>query len=377
MGRVRPERRNLSMPVKINVVVSGGNMTMVRHLTCAAIVVALFCTAKLTLAELTAKDTQKLSNDVLSAIEGNQATLDSVRTIEAILTKNSTHYFGNDKRKRIKRFKLIQKHEIRYDGNHFRIDQLETKFTGDKANRGYAPQVGTVNIDSPESIIDFVPQTNMVFVRPPEWNDRHKIRTNDMLRYQSAGGGTLKSNILASAKNGYYYTAKNERVGGDDCILLTCDFTNPQWTQRIWVVPSKGYCIKKVRRGSGGEVHDEYTTTLKEYSPGLWWFDTVHARQVLGSAETIVSRSSVNSLTFNESIDPDVFTIWGLDDVTPQTKVRDEMQGTTYTLAKDYSKEVAANRAGSMRTILTVGFGILALTAVASLGIFIKSRKVR
>jgi hypothetical protein len=69
------------MPVKINAVFSGGNMTMTRHLTCAAIVVALFCAAKPTLSELTAEDTQKLSNDVLSAIEGNQAMLDSLHTI--------------------------------------------------------------------------------------------------------------------------------------------------------------------------------------------------------------------------------------------------------------------------------------------------------
>jgi hypothetical protein len=86
----------------------------------------------------------------------------------------------------------------------------------------------------------------------------------------------------------------------------------------------------------------------------------------------------VNSLTFNEPIDPDVFTVWGLDDVTPQTKVTDEMQGMmTYTLAKDYSKDVAPKRTGSISKILIIGSGILALTAVAFLGIFIKGRKVR
>lgn len=151
-----------------------------------------------------------------------------------------------------------------------------------------------------------------------------------------------------------------------------CNYTNPAYTWKIWVVPSKGYCIKKVQCGS----RREYTTTLKEYSPGLWWFHTVQARAVSGS-ETIVSRLSVNSLTFNEPIDPDVFTVWGLDDVTPQTKVTDEMQGMmTYTLAKDYSKDMPVNRTGSIRKILIVGAGILSLTAVAFLGIFIKGRKV-
>ena len=117
--------------------------------------------------ELTAKDNQKLSNDVLSAIEGNQATLDSVRTIEAILTRNSTHthYSDNDERRRIGGYKLTQKHKIRYDGNHFRIDLLEAKFTGDKVYMKRKPYVGSVHIDSPESIIDFEVVSNMVFIR--------------------------------------------------------------------------------------------------------------------------------------------------------------------------------------------------------------------
>jgi len=358
---------------------------------CQITILSLFlsiCDTRSFALEPTVEETHKLSNDVLSVIEGNQATLDSVCTIQAILTKNSTHthyfnsphYSDNDERRKIGGFKLIQKHRIRYDGNHFRIDQLEAKVTGDKVHRKRKPYVGTVHIDSPESIIDFEAVSNMVFIRPSEWNDRHKTRTNEMLSYQSAstgGGRTLKSIILAGAENGYYYTAKNETVDGDDCILLTCNYAEdsfPQFVRRIWVAPSKGYCIKKVQDSYNGIIRNEYTTTLKEYSPGLWWFDTVEARLDRDS-ETIVSRLSVNSLTFNESIDPDVFTVWGLDDVTPQTKVRDEMQGTTYTLAKDYSKDVAAGATGSSGKVLTVGLAILALTSVALLGLLMKRRK--
>jgi len=345
---------------------------MTHHLTCVAVIVVLFCTAKLTLAELTAKDTQKLSNDVLSAIEGNQATLDSVRTIQAILTKNSTRYFGNNIG-----YKLTQKQKIWYDGSHFRKDQLETQFAGEEGYRGYerALPVGQVDIDSAESNIDYIPPTNRVFVRPPKWSDNYKIRTNDILRYQSARGATLKENILASEKNGYYFTAKSETVDGDDCILLTCDYTNPKSTLKIWVIPSKGYCIKKVQDISKGRIHDEYTTTLKEHSPGLWWFDTVQARETFGP-QIVVSRLSLNSLAFNESIDPEIFTVWGLD-VSSQTRITDEIQGTTYTLAIDDAKDMAANPTGSTGKILIVGLGILALTAVAFLGTFIKGRKVR
>ena len=350
--------------------------------TSLAVIGVLFYMSSSTTAEQTAsEDSRKLSSEVLSAIEGNQATLDSVRTIQAILTKNSTHthYVPTNKDKELGSYKLIQKHKIRYDGNHFRIDQLEAKFTGDKVYRGRKPYVGTVHIDSPESIIDFEAVSNMVFIRPSEWNDRHKIRTNDMLRYQSAGGGrTLKSIILAGAENGHYYTAKNETVDGDDCILLTCNYAEdsfPLFVQRMWVAPSKGYCIKKVQRVSGGEVHDEYTTTLKEYSPGLWWFDAVEARVILGK-ETIVSRLSVDSLTFNESIDPEIFTVWGID-ISSETKIWDEMQSTMHTLAIDDAKDAAANPSSSSSNILIPGLAILGLVGVTLLGILIKGKKAR
>jgi hypothetical protein len=346
--------------------------------TSLAVIGVLFYMSSSTTAEQTAsEDSRKLSSEVLSAIEGNQATLDSVRTIQAILTKNSTHthYVPTNKDKELGSYKLIQKHKIRYDGNHFRIDQLEAKFTGDKVYRKSKPYVGTVHIDSPESIIDFEAVSNMVFIRPSEWNDRHKIRTNDMLRYQSARGATLKENILASAKNGYYFTATSDTVEGDNCVLLTCNYNNPEATLKIWIVPSKGYCIKKVQDGSKGEIDDEYTTTLKEYSPGIWWFDTVQAKRTSGP-ETVVCRLSVDSLALNEPIDPEIFTVWGID-ISSETKIWDEMQSTMHTLAIDDAKDAAANPSSSSSNILIPVLAILGLVGVTLLGILIKGKKAR
>jgi hypothetical protein len=332
----------------------------------------LFYVSSSTTAEQSAGgDMSKLSIEVISAMEGNQATLDSIRTLQATLTKNSTHSFPDKKG-----YQLLEKYRIIYDGDHFRKDQLETKLTGGKEYRKYAEalRVGQIDIDSAESGIDYIPSNDMVFIRPPRWNNNYKIRTNDLLKYQSARGATLKENIQASARNGYYFTARSEAVDGDDCVLLTCDYANPESTLKIWVVPSKGYCIKKMQDGSKSKVDDEYTTILKEYSPGMWWFESVRARKTF-SLETVVSQLSVNSLTFNEPVAQGVFTVWGMD-ISSKTKIRDEMQDKMYTLAIDDAKDTVANTTGSAGKILVLGLGILALAAVVFLGTFIRGRRV-
>lgn len=346
---------------------------MTRHTTYLIVIGVFFCTANSSeVKQAATEDSNKLSSEVLSAMEGNQATLDSVRTMQAALTKRSVHSFPDKKG-----YQLVQKHRIIYDGDHFRKDQLETQFAGEKEYRGYerALPVGLVDIDSADSNIDYIPPSNRVFVRPPEWSNDYKIRTNDLLRYQSARGGTLKENILASAKNGYYFTATSDTVNGDNCVLLTCNYTNPEATLKIWVVPSKGYCIKRVQDGSKGEINDEYTTTLKEYSPGIWWFDTVQIKRTFIS-ETVVCQLSVDSLTFNEPIDPEIFTVWGID-VSSKTQITDEIQGTTYTLAIDDMKDGVANLTCSSGKIVIVGLVILGLVALAFFSTFIKGKKVR
>ncbi len=320
--------------------------------------------------QASAGDLSRLSADALSAMEGNQATLDAIRTMQAIITKSSSHSFPDEKS-----YSLEEKHKIIYDGEHFRKDQLETRFRGADEYKGYerALPIGLVDIDSAKSNIDYFPPNNRVFVRPPRWSDGYKIRENDLLRYQSARNATLKENILASAKNGYYFTATSDTVDRDDCVLLTCDYTNPESTLKIWVVPSKGYCIKKVQDGSKGKVDYEYTTILKEYSPGIWWFDIVQARKTT-LWETIVSRLSVDSLTFNEPIDPEIFTVWGID-VSPETKITDEIQGTTYTLAIDDSKDTSVNPISYLNRMLVVWLGVLALAALVFLIALIKGKK--
>ena len=134
---------------------------------------------------------------------------------------------------------------------------------------------------------------------------------NNMLRYQSVRGCTLKENVLWSAKNGYYFTTESEKIDVDDCVLLTCNYDRPESKLKIWVVPSKGYCIKKVQDISGGKVVDEYVAALKEYSSGIWWFDTIKAesRKHWQRTPHILTHLSVKSLTFNKTIDAKVFTI--------------------------------------------------------------------
>ncbi|MEJ2704944.1 MAG: hypothetical protein P8Z79_21105 [Sedimentisphaerales bacterium] len=307
-----------------------------RHRTFLLVAGVLFWVNGFVVAEQTiGGDSGKLSRDALSAMEGNQATLDSIRTMQATLTKSSSHSFSGKKG-----YNLEERHRIVCDGDHFRKDQLETWFRGADEYRGYekALPIGQVDIDSAQLNIDYFPPNSRVFVRPPKWSESYKIRTNDLMKYQSARGATLKEKTL-----------------------------------KIWVVPSKGYCIKKMQDGSKGKIDDEYTTTLKEYSPGTWWFGTVKATKSTG-LETVVCRLSLDSLIFNAPLDPDVFTVWGLD-ITSRTTITDEMQGTTSTLAIDDAKEVATDPTNSSGKTVKVGLGILGLTVVTFLGIFVKGKK--
>ncbi len=292
--------------------------TMFHSIRCILIGIMLATASSVVLAnQKQATANLKLAPEVLTIMQGNQATLDSVRTMQATIKRVTIESFDGKLRR-----KLAETEKIWYDGTHLRKDQLESKFTEKEEDRGYesTPLVGVVGIDSAEYKIDYIPTNNIIFVRPAEWNNRYRVRENPMLKYQSASGATLKENILASAKNGYYYTTQSEKIDGDDCVLLTCDYTEPDVTQKIWVVPSKGHCIKKVQkidktRRSKGSLLDEYTTTLKEYAPGVWWFDTVKAhswRQRQGYKETRYVELSVDSFIVKKPIDAKIFTIAGI-----------------------------------------------------------------
>jgi hypothetical protein len=83
-----------------------------------------------------------------------------------------------------------------------------------------------------------------------------------------------------------------------------------------------------------GKIDYEYTTTLKKYPPGIWWFKTVKVGKFRRGDAMSSLDISINSLTLNEPIDPELFTIWGIN-ATAKTKVYDEIRNITYTLAID------------------------------------------
>ena len=281
----------------------------------------------------------ELSPEIQAIIEGNQKTLDSIHTIQADIKKVGTYSLGD-----LGTRELINIDKIWFDGNHFRRDLLESKFTGNetepvlleedsRGNKNYFRPlpVGRVEIKSIESNITYYPSGQQILIRHPETNDRQRILSNDLLEYQSVLGHTLKEKILQSAKKGYYFTTENETMNGDNFVLLTCDYVDVGMALKIWVVPSKGYCIKKMQNIYKDKVVDEYITTLREYSPGLWWFDTVQAMSWKQEEESPRRslRLSVNSLIFNEPIGSNVFTIAGTD-IPYGTKVKDEIFGIKY-----------------------------------------------
>ncbi len=349
-------------------------------------IVTLFCIINFVTADETGSDLlKKLNPEVIAAMEGNQKTIDSIQTLQAVITLNSTHDYGEKGYRQ-----MTQKLRIWYDGNNTRKDVLESRFTGKDTEplslgqvegEGQAyfepPPVGDVEIQTSKSHIYYIPPTEYVGIYSSEKDKSEILWSNNITNYQSVIGHSLKEKILQSASLGYYFTTTSEKIGEDDCVLLSCDYSDVQMVLKIWVVPSKGYCIKKLQSIYKEKVANEYTTTLKKYSPNIWWFDTVKVGESRQGDVITSSEISVNSLILNEPLHPDIFTVWGID-VTPNTKVHDEIQGTTYTLAVDKTEiqqadngNIVANTEDSSNTAIIIGLGIIILLIFV---VLIKSR---
>jgi len=317
-------------------------------------IILIFSVNSIVAEQVDSVNLEKLSPEVIAVMEGNQKNIDSIHTLQAVIKMDNTYDYGDEGS-----FKLVETQKIIYDCNHLRVDQLEKKFTGDKKYENYGDQEGTIDIDSKESNIDYVPSNNNVFIRPPEWSNSYKLRNNPLLKYQSARGATLKENVLASVKNDFYFSAKSETVDGEDCVLLTCDYKKPDSTLKIWVVPSKGYCIKKVEDSTNGSISEEYSTTLKKYPNEFWWFDTAHVKTTSVNVNTDTFLL-ITSLKLNEQIDPEMFSVWGMG-LSSTTKIYDEIQGTNYTLAVDDIDTKKKNYAPQLIIIATLVFIVLGM----------------
>jgi len=315
---------------------------MNRHsLILCTIVNILLLIVNPTLADTTSTEAYlKLTEEMRNIIDHNQENFDSVRLIHGTIKIISTISY-KDKGSRVKE----QTEEIWYDGSHFRADILESRFIGketaplllEEDNMGgrttLEPEpVGCVKIDSFESRMSYRPGT--VHIYPPE-NDAGKVlRSTNLMHYQTIMGRTLKELILRSAA----FTVKNETVNGDDCLLLEYYNAKYEIARKIWIVPSKGCCIKKTQLLQKGIVHEEYTTTLKEYLPGIWWFDSVKVktrRDSEGIFPDVRLELSVESVTLNEPIDPKTFTLAGTN-IPPGTKVSDHISGLQYVYGAGY-----------------------------------------
>lgn len=281
----------------------------------------------------------KLTNEIRNIVDRNQANFDSVNSIQGRIDTRTTVSYG-DKGSRVREH--IE--EIWCDGGHFRSDTLEDKFTGqeteplliDRDSDGREIFLGTrpaghVHIESIESGLEYFPDAGSVTIRPSMW-DSDKRNMNKLLHYQSYWGDTLKEIIMKMAQRGSYFTVRSEKMGTDECLLLENDYSDAKTGFRIWVVPSKGYCIRRLQSFYRGRITQEYTTTLREYLPGIWWFNSVRSRiaavKQAGRPEKIVELS-VSSLQLNEPINPKTFTLEGTN-IPHGTKVRDNITGRRY-----------------------------------------------
>jgi hypothetical protein len=308
----------------------------------------LFFTVNPTLADATSNEAYlKLTDEMRDIVDRNQKNFDSTRSTHGTIKIISTNSFYHGKGSRVAEETV----EFWYDGSHSRTDLLKSKFIGKETDPllleyestdGTAHiiprSIGLTDIRSIESNMFYYPSRQTVFITPPKEEAGRDIRQINFFYYQTIMGRTLKEEVLRLAEHDQYFTVKNETADGDDCLLLEHHDTEYDITTKIWIVPSKGYCIKKRQVAQKGEVRVGYTTTLKEYLPGIWWFDSVKAIN-LGGPEGINPDKkvelSVELLTLNKPIDPKTFTLAGTN-VPYGTRVQDDISGLRYVYGTGY-----------------------------------------
>ncbi len=281
-----------------------------------------------------AEESVKLSEQLRNIIERNQANWDSVKTMQGIVRIEMKTDYGDQGISHI-----IETEKFWFDGNRQRSDILNNEQVGregplEREDSGGRKAIvtgrdkGMIEIKTGQSTIWYIPRISNVNIFPSKEDATRLRRENKLLGYQSINGTALKKAVLDIAKNGLDCTVTNETIDKDECLLLEYNLSNERvW--KIWVVPSKGHCIKKMQSMSKGLLYSEFITTLKEYPPGIWWLDSVKSRDSLGGRLNYEENVFVDSLTFNEPIDPNIFTLAGTN-IPHGTRVHDRITGKSY-----------------------------------------------
>ena len=279
----------------------------------------------------------ELPPEVLTAIRENQKTIDSVKTFHA--TTKRTDQITREQGKRT----LFVVQEVWYDGSHFRIDVKDSKFIGKDTTDLVLEESpdGGVKVFAPPPIRSWeirLKESRLAFhggdrvnIYPYQWDKENIVSQCPILRFSMFRFTTLQEQVLRNKRQGYIWSAQSDSLDGEECILLSCSYPDYNQSAKAWVVPSKGYCIKKRQSTNQGTVAFEYETTLKEYSPGFWWFDrAVQKRRKTGEKEPFETiELSIEKIEFNKPLDPKVFTIAGTN-IPEGTRITDRISGRDY-----------------------------------------------
>jgi len=286
----------------------------------------------------------KLSDEMRKIVDGNLKNFDSMRSIHGVIKTITTYPYpsSNGKEYRV----MEETDEFWYDGNHSRTDTLEGKFIGietDPLRLLHEETGGTLiikpkaaghtEIESIESSIYYEVTYPTVFVEPSTEKAGRFYKKIRFMHYQTIRGDTLKEEVLYLAERDQYFTVKNETLDGYECLLLEHYNADNDLTRKIWIVPSKGYCIKKLQLIQMGKLRYGYETTLKEYLPGIWGLDS--AKVIKWGEPGKKIELSVKSLTLNEPIDPKTFTLAGTN-IPIGTRIRDDISGLRYVYGTGY-----------------------------------------
>ncbi len=267
------------------------------------------------------------------ASQGTAAPIPDARTLEdRVVAQRAALARGHielESSIRIGERSIKTRRSIYFDGRKIRGDV--TRLDGQKSDERDAP-AREINCFNDKSFIYYNDEPiggghsmaiNLVDLRSFT-NDRetHSVSDPRLLGIAPTDVAMLvyfRLNALVVGSGTEPRSVSREAYKGQDCYVVSRGASGGpgKGRLRLWIAPAKGMGVVRSERRSGSDdsaIVDSVESELERIEgPGIWYPRTCHYRRVEGGKVTREQDVLVTSATFNQPIDPAVFTLAGME----------------------------------------------------------------
>jgi hypothetical protein len=277
-----------------------------------------------------------LPEDLERVITANTRTLGKLRSASAVIDLSVQSRATADTM-----FSYRMRSSLWFDGRKTREDSIVTVEPGSPREVAMPGNPDITIIVPPDSRRLFAPEAiahwspdgpiKMVAILKGDPNTPFGRHSAALHRFAgcSARNNRLEDYTRRGAVLGYLPTVSEAQLDGDTCLLLEWDFGGD--TEKVWLLPSMGYLIKKYQRfTTNGRLVYERTVELEDYGDGVLWFRSVEDRDWKFDGTLLKSISvKVEELRPNVAVDPALLMLPGMG-IAPGTEVLDHFTQMRY-----------------------------------------------